>query len=180
MILYLIKQVNIMKKTLLFFVFCFWSVFTAFGQSADYKFQSLFLYNIGKLSKWTPDREAGDFKVGVWGDRQITETMSRALLDKKIGSQNVKVSLYEEMSDITDCHILFVPATARVSIEKLAPILEKHNIMLITEHDGWGKKGSIINFVIVNGKMKFEVNPIAAQKANVKLSNNLMNMGIVI
>ncbi|SFB70690.1 protein of unknown function [Flexibacter flexilis DSM 6793] len=169
-----------MKKTLVLCILYFWSVFVTFGQAADYKFQSLFLYNIGKLSKWTPEREVGDFKVGVWGDKQIAETMSRALLDKKIGNQDIKVSLFEDASDIAGCHILFVPAMARVSIEKLAPIIEKNNIMLITEHEGWGKKGSIINFVIVNGKMKFEVNPIAAQKANVKLSNSLMAMGILI
>ncbi|SFB70756.1 protein of unknown function [Flexibacter flexilis DSM 6793] len=171
---------NSMKKLRLIFVLSLFTSFSTFAQTTDYKFQSLFVYNIAKLAKWTPDHEAGDFKIAILGNKQVAETMSQALTNKKVGAQNIKVEVFNDINDVSSCHILFVPATTKVPIEKLTKVVEKNNIMLVTERDGWGRKGSAINFIMVDGKMKFEVNQEAAQKANVKLSNSLTAMGIVL
>lgn len=151
------------------------------AQTTDYKYQAMFVYNIAKLAQWDAGHNtAGEFKIAVLGNPNVTTVMSQFLDGRKVGNQSIKVESYNGVDDIATCHILFVPANTKNSIEKLMKATENRNIMLVTERDGWGKKGSTINFVLVDGKMKFEVNTSAAQRANIKLSNSLTAMGIVL
>jgi hypothetical protein len=150
------------------------------AQTTDYRFQSLFIYNIAKMAKWSPEHESGDFKIAVLGNKDIAATIIKALEGKKIGNQEIKVTAYTSLDEAGYNQILFVPANTKISMDKLNKATENKNTMLVTERDGWGKKGSTINFVMIDGKMKFEVNTEAAQKANIKLSNNISAMGIAL
>jgi hypothetical protein len=52
--------------------------------------------------------------------------------------------------------------------------------LLITEEAGLGAKGSDINFITKDGKLAFELNQAAASKRNLKVSNTLTSMAILI
>jgi hypothetical protein len=169
-----------MKKLLLLpFLICVLSL-SSYAQTTDYKFQSLFIYNIAKMARWSLEHESGDFKIAVLGSKDIAATIIKSLEGKKIGNQEIKVTAYNSLDEAGYNQILFVPANTKISMDKLNKATENKNTMLVTERDGWGKKGSTINFVMIDGKMKFEVNTDAAQKVNVRLSNSISAMGIVL
>ena len=54
------------------------------------------------------------------------------------------------------------------------------SVLTITDGNGLGQKGSCINFKVINGKLKFELNQGVVNTANLKVSSQLTSMAIVI
>ncbi|HLZ16267.1 MAG TPA: YfiR family protein, partial [Cyclobacteriaceae bacterium] len=66
---------------------------------------------------------------------------------------------------------------------ELEPIMEKtkgKGTLIITDKRGLGSKGSCINFRVVDGKLRFEINQKAVESANLRVSNSLTSMAILI
>jgi hypothetical protein len=54
------------------------------------------------------------------------------------------------------------------------------SILTITDGNGLGQKGSCINFKVVDGKLKFELNQATVNGSNLKISSQLSSMAILI
>jgi hypothetical protein len=52
--------------------------------------------------------------------------------------------------------------------------------LVVTEKAGLARKGSVINFINVENKQKFELNKTNANKNGLVVSSNLMSLGIAI
>jgi hypothetical protein len=150
------------------------------GQTLDYKYQVVFVYNIAKYTQWEPEYSTGDFIIGVVGNKAISGTFEQNLNNKKIATQNIKVVNYPTTSDIKYCNILFVPASAKIDLDNLLATWGNKNILICTERDGWGKKGSMVNLITVDGKIKFELNNDSLKKSGLKLSNSITSLAIVL
>ena len=53
-------------------------------------------------------------------------------------------------------------------------------ILVVTEENGLGAKGSNINFIMREGKLAFELNQATLNKQNLKVSNELSRLAILI
>jgi hypothetical protein len=65
----------------------------------------------------------------------------------------------------------------------LAEVIAKVNsqpILVVTEENGLGVKGSNINFIMREGKLAFELNQATLNKQNLKVSNELSRLAILI
>ncbi len=54
------------------------------------------------------------------------------------------------------------------------------SVLTITDGNGLGQKGSCINFKVVDGKLKFELNQGVVTGSNLKVSSQLSSMAILI
>ncbi len=154
------------------------STMLTFAQETKYK--SLFIYNFTKHIGWPANDKSGDFVIGVVADNQIYNTLQEITQGKMAGSQKIVVKYFKEPEEINSCHILFV--AARVSGEnKFNEILSRTqgtSTLIVTERSGLAEKGSTINFVIQEGKMKFELNNSKASESNLVVSNYLKSVAI--
>ncbi len=60
---------------------------------------------------------------------------------------------------------------------RLSPLLaqlQSHAILTVTEVDGALSQGSVINFTLVDRRVRFEISLEAAEKHNLKLSSRLL------
>ena len=55
---------------------------------------------------------------------------------------------------------------------------EVKNTVIVTEKEGLAKKGSFINFISQEGKIRFEVNKAKFTASNVKISGQLLSLAI--
>jgi hypothetical protein len=68
-------------------------------------------------------------------------------------------------------------------LEQFDNILKKVgtlSILVITEEEGLGVKGSSVNFIEKDGKLAFEMNQASLTKHNLKASNELARLAIII
>jgi len=83
-------------------------------------------------------------------------------------------------SEIGKCHILFLPSNKSKEIQLVTEKIGTNPILLVTEKDGLAQEGAAINFIIQEGKIKFELNKNVVNKQGLKISSYLETLAIVV
>lgn len=139
------------------------------------KTQSLFIYNFAsRYIEWPESYKEGGFSIGVLGESPLTNFLNDLASTKKVVNQSIEVKKYSGLSEITKCHILIVPKDRQESIGDIMNKVKNHATLIITEKEGAVKQGSVINFVIVENRQKFEINKTAIEKQELKVSSQLL------
>ena len=140
--------------------------------------QSAFIYHFTKYMEWPSSKQSGDFIVAVVGNDPIEAHLKALAKTKKVGTRNIVVKKFSSVSSIENCHIIFLSSKLSSQINGGIAKAKQYKALLITEKSGYGKKGAGINFVVVGGKPKFEINEAAIKASGLKVSAKLVHLGI--
>jgi hypothetical protein len=58
--------------------------------------------------------------------------------------------------------------------------LEELPILTVSEIEGFAQRGGIINFIIVEKKIRFEINPDAAKQVGIHISSQLLQLARIV
>lgn len=110
---------------------------------------------------------------GIAGDLSQQAVTSRATLGRPVIVRTVKVG-----DDVSALHVLFVGMEERLRIAQYAGAIRGEHILLVTESPGALDQGSMINFVVADRRVKFEIALDTAEKAGLVLSSRLLAVAI--
>ncbi len=168
-----------MKKNYLILFFLLLLPTLSFGQVEKYK--SVFTLNFIRYIGWSEDAKQGDFVIGVIKNKRVAEWLTNQSAGKKFGYQNVVVKEFKSVEELSDCQVIFVGSLVNFSryAEEIKRKVGK-NTLIITESEGATKYGSVINFVIRENNLKFEISNTNAAAAGLSISSKLENMAAAI
>lgn len=140
------------------------------------KYQALFIYNFTKYIEW-PSNSSNEFVIGVYGNDIIIGELEKVASHKTVGSQEIKIKSFTSPEEIASCNIVYIPSNKS---NKMTEVMNnaKENTLVVTDKKGAAQQGAGINFVIVDGKQKFEINSNNINKSGLKVDPNLLNLGI--
>lgn len=168
-----------MKKILALTLF----IFLANSVNAqNYHLHSVYMYSFIKYVQWPTTGESDEFVIGVLGDSPIEQHLRKMAAIKKAGSKVIKVKKVGDLANLGSCQMLFIPKeTSKVSdVKALIRQLGNESVLVVTEGEGLGNLGSNINFVIRKGKLAFEMNKLAMERAKLEVSTDLARFAIMI
>lgn len=146
------------------------------------KFKSVFTLNFIRYIGWPEETKQGDFVIGVIKDKEMVSWLEKQSAGKKFGFQNVVVKEFKSPDEVTNCQVLFVSSNVNIS-KYAASIISKvggKNTLIVSESEGATKSGSMINFVIREDKLKFEIHKANAAKFGLQISSKLESMASAI
>jgi len=150
----------------------------AYGQ--DYKLYKVYIYNFTKYIQWPTDKQSGDFIIGVVGKSAMLEELQSIAASRTVGSQKIVIKEFSNATDVDNCHVVFIPSNKSNLLGELSTKFGNKPVLIITEKTGLGKQGSNINFVLIDGKLKYELNKEAIEKTGLKVSTELTKLAIMI
>jgi hypothetical protein len=155
-----------------------------FPQKADegkqYQVKAAFLYRFVDYVDWKDDSKSQTFNIAVLGKSSITPLLYGIAKNKKAKNKKIEVTEYNDLDKIKPCNVLFVPYNSDAPIESIISKFSGKPTLIVTEDNGYGKKGAHMNFVIINNKLKFEVNQKAINKSNMNISSFLLQHAILV
>jgi hypothetical protein len=170
-----------MIKRLLTFIFAA-SLFL--GSSGNYdtnaKIKAVYIYNFTKYVEWPKEYRDQSFVIGVLGETALITELKGMATTKKVFGQNIEVRQFNTVSDISLCHILYVPADTKESFTNVLGKIKEYSTLVITDKPGMATQGSAINFVVLQNRQKFELNESNAVKYKLKISNSLEALAIIV
>ena len=146
----------------------------------NYKMHTVFIFSFTRYIQWPDAYNGGEFEIMVLGDSPILDELRSMAQAKKVGERAIKITKINSPADIRKCNILFIPSAQSAQIFEVLSKVTTQSILVVTEEPGLGAKGSNVNFVIKDGKLAFELNQGAASKQNLKVSNELSRLAILI
>jgi hypothetical protein len=173
--------------------FCIWIFLIAawlgsFHQTAaqepapsEYQVKAACIYNFTKFVEWPPEafppERSSPFVIGVIGDDPFNGELERAVQNKDVGGRAFIVRHLRKPDEARSCHILFVSRSERKALGDILAAVSSLPILTVSETERFVQSGGIINFLIEQNKVRFEINADAAKKAGLKVSSKLLNLG---
>ena len=150
------------------------------GDRPIHEIHSMLLFNFIKYVEWPADAKAGSFVIAVVGDENVASTIENFYANRTVKGQSVKVVNVDNVEGVTNAHVLYLSSNKSREFGLAQEKFAGKSTLMITDKNGLGKRGSCINFQEINGKLKFEINQESIKSNNLKISNQLSSMGILI
>ncbi len=150
------------------------------GFAQEAKFKALFMYNFTRYLEWPPEKQKGDFVIGIFGTSPITQELKIIAEKKKVGVQNIVIKELSSAAEMAECNILYVPENRSAKIEEIKANCSGKGTILITDNPSIPKNLFGINYVNIEGKQSFEINKKNIESQGVKINSTLLTLGKVV
>jgi hypothetical protein len=170
-----------MRTSILLILSIFITIGTGVAQDRPpHEIHAAMLYNFIKYVQWPNEGEAGEFVVGVIGDDNVFNTLKQWYDGKPKGNKKYVIKKLSSPAESSDCQVVYVGKSKNKDFDTIKTNTTGKSILTITDGNGLGQKGSCINFRVVDGKLKFELNQATVNGSNLKISSQLSSMAILI
>lgn len=123
------------------------------------KYISNCLYSFSRYIEWPVERRSGDFIVTIVGSKEVYTEMTRLTQNMKVGLQPIQVKYANSVNELIGFqHIVFINDWQSGKIGAVVQKTSGAGTLIVTETEGMTGRGSMINFIPVNGLMQFEIN----------------------
>jgi len=147
--------------------------------SLEHRVKAAFLYNFAKFVEWPTNaftRVDSPFVIAVLGDESLTQVLEQTVKGKSIGNRAIQTRRITDTTRIGPCQILFVARSNTQQSEQIVDALGSANVLLVGESPGFLAAGGAISFTIREGKVRFEVDTVASERAGLKISSKLLRL----
>jgi hypothetical protein len=151
--------------------------------SSEYELKAAFLFNFAKFVEWPPNAFAGPespFLVCVFGTDPFGITLDNALREKVIAEHPASVARVKRVADISGCQILFVAASESHLLPEVLAKLRGQCVLVIGETNDFASSGGVIQFTLEDNRVRFLINPDAADRAGLKISSKLLALAKIV
>lgn len=169
-----------MKKLFLLIVLVSVTMRLTAQERPTHEIHAAMLFNFIKYVQWPNEGEAGDFVVGVIGDENVFNTLKQWYDGKAKGSKKYVIKKLASAAEATSCQVVYVGKSKNRDFETIMTSITGKSVLTVTDGNGMGQKGSCINFKVIEGKLKFELNQAMVSGSNLKVSSQLSSMAILI
>src|SRR5438477_11217331 len=134
---------------------------TSAAAPSEYLIKAGFTYNFAKLMQW-PDRAFAQpdspIVIGILGTDPFGNTLRDVLAGKNANGRSFVIKRLKFSAELKDCNILFVSASETAHVDEILRAVRGLPILTIGETPSFARRGVIINVVIEEVKIRFEVN----------------------
>jgi serine phosphatase RsbU (regulator of sigma subunit) len=173
------KQILPVRTSILaiWLMFLFNNTFSQGG--FDNPTRALYIFDLAKYVDFGPGfADSSSFKIGfmVGEYNLINEMAFIARTRNRIQDKPVIVAGFSKIESITPTQVLYVKKDAGYDLDRIKAKIAGKQTMLITE--GYEFRESMINFIVVDGKPRFDINEEYIRKEGMSVPENLLYMAV--
>jgi hypothetical protein len=148
------------------------------GVQLERRVKAAFLYKFLGYAEFPANAfadPAAPFTIGVVGADDVAVELARIVAGRTVNNRGVVVRQLRESDLPASLQLLFVAGSDAGRVAR-AVRLASGPVLVVTDCDGGLLLGSAINFVLVDARVRFDVEPDAAERNGVKLSSRLLTV----
>ena len=169
----------------------------------EHKIKAAFIYNFIKFVTWPDEKDVSkkldeikdskqSVQIAVVGEHPFLEALE-SLSSKKVNGRAIKIiqisglskvkttrelKEWEKLNEkkIKSAHILYVCESEKKELDKIIEICQSASVLTVSDIPDFIEKGGLFGFVTEDKKVKFEVNLIATNNEDLKISSQLLRL----
>lgn len=143
--------------------------------------RAAFLYNFAKFTEWPGEAAAtSPLTLCVVDDVAVESALAELVGGSVINGRPVAISHGASGARLRACHLLYI---GEASDDRMTSVLEELQgapVLTVSTGDGFVRLGGMVGLFVEEGRMRFAINPDAAQRAGVKLSSRLLTLAKIL
>jgi hypothetical protein len=151
----------------------------SWAQIGEYQVKAFFLYNFARYVKWPPHsfKAPNDpIVICILGRNPFGNALQQAIEGKFVEGRPFAIRQISDFSSIAACHVLFVNSSERKRFRGMAAKLNGSGVLSVGESRGFTADGGVINFMLEDGKVRFEIDVDAAGREHLRISSKLLSL----
>jgi len=165
------------------------------AQSREYQIKAAFLYNFINFVDWPEEKFADTNEpiiIGIIGEDPFGDVFE-PIKNKKVEGRGIVIKQFKSFEELKKssgednaescrkiealrkCHLLFICAEEK-NFKEIINSVRDHNVLTVGDMEGFLESGGIINFLMEERKVRFEINVAAAKRAGLKMRSKLLRL----
>jgi len=139
--------------------------------------KAAYLYKFAGYVEWPAGTFANPeapLTIAVVGDPSLASELSRITARRTSSGHSVKVLQPKPFEPLEGVHMMFVGAAESARLAAIIRGAESRPILVVTESERALEQGSMINFMLSDGRVRFEVDLTSVERSGLMLSSRLL------
>jgi hypothetical protein len=144
-------------------------------QATDVQVKAAFLYKFGAFVEWPPQAFAepgAAFTIGVLGADAVAQELEQISAGRTVHGRPVAVRRVKRGEPLAGLHVLFVGQAQAARLDQI--LTPAQPLLVVTDAADGLPNGSIINFVPVENKLRFDIAVATAERMRLRISSRLL------
>jgi hypothetical protein len=144
-------------------------------QVQEHEVKAAFLYKFPAFVEWPaqPGPEV-PFVIAVVGAEDVAEELRRISRGRTHEGRAIQVREPGDAQGLNGAHMVFVGRGAAARMPLIARALAGAPVLVVSESPGALEQGSMINFLLSDGRVRFEVALDRAESGKLRISSRLL------
>lgn len=147
----------------------------------EHRVKAAFIYHFSTFVVW-PDatQTSRDFVIAVLGDDDVARELQAYLPGHSLQGRPMRARRISSVEELGDDDILFIGSRRERDLTNYLDAVANRPVLIVTDAPGALAKGSMINFNIVDDRVRFEIALRAAERAGLTLSSRLLSAAMFV
>jgi hypothetical protein len=139
--------------------------------NSDYGTKAHQIYQFAQYIEWHGENNALTFCVV--GENPFGNQLAQVIASKKIDGHLLEFK-HITGNQLNSCDVAFISESKRGELGQV--LHSTHHLLTVSDIPDFAEKGGIIEFIKVEGKLRFVINRNAAVRAGIKISSQLLKL----
>ena len=150
----------------------------------EYQLKAEFMERFTRFIEWPAASPVNDaqtpFAICVAGEDPFGPFLRNLAATRRIKSKSIAIRTVSTGGTFDGCHILFIPSSERAHAAEIVRRTSDRPILTVSDSNGLGEAGVMINFYEAADKVRFEINAHSAEKSGLRISSKLLKLARVV
>jgi hypothetical protein len=145
--------------------------------SVEFAVKAAYLYKFGEFVEWPAssfESDASPTTLCIVGDDPFGATLDKAVAGQRIGNRPIAVKRLKQAEARSGCQVMYVSSKDVGALATAIATVRGENVLTITDGATGMAPPGIINFVIANNRVRFEIDDGAAAANGLVISSKLL------
>ncbi|MGH9815001.1 MAG: YfiR family protein [Candidatus Acidiferrales bacterium] len=145
---------------------------------SEFEAKATYLYNLGKFVEWPePALAQGDsFAICVLRRDPFGPILDGTLVGQTLKGKPAVARRIARVQDAAGCRILFISASQRAQLAHILAAVSGMPVLTLSDIEGFAARGGMVQFVLDDRRVRFELNVAPAASAGLTLSAQLLRV----
>jgi hypothetical protein len=141
--------------------------------------KAAFLYHFGTYVSWPTPAAANDpITIAVLGAAPVAKQLAAYLPGRTIAGRRVEVRPIERIEDVSTDEMLFIGSEFNARLSQLISTLGNRPVLVVTDAADGLAEGAMVNFQLVDQRVRFEISLRKAEDSGLMLSSRLLSAAL--
>jgi len=149
----------------------------------QYEVEAAYLYQFGNFVQW-PSNSGADrlkaFTICVLGQDRFGTVLEDTVRGSKMNTLPMVARRIAYVRDAAGCQILFISSSQQDQLAADLLALRGQPILTVSDIPDFAARGGMIQFVMIDNRVRFKIGLPSAQNAGLKLSSQLLKVAVAV
>lgn len=150
---------------------------------SEYQVKAAYLYDFSRFVEWpahSGSEKDPTFAICVIGKDPFGAILDATLAGEKREGQNLEARRISKAQEALACRILFIGTSEADHLKEILAQMKKATVLTVSDIPRFSESGGMIEFVLKDHKVRFDVNLTNATDAGLAVSSDLLKVALTV